>query len=207
MGQHAMAFQAVPNTAEITLVFQQNLEMITNTFHAEKPGGYNFAEISALADLVDSLAATHLLPLMTLECEYQRTEVRGLATENDLFDTDGTNSGFGADAAEGLPNNVTLSLKKTSGFTGRSARGRWYFVGFPVNDLAPNENQWAQAAVDSAEIAVEAIRGGILAGPWTPVIVSRFTAGLPRDEGITFPWIGTVAVNNNVDSQRGRLTR
>lgn len=202
-----MAFQPVPDTAEITLVFEQNLESITNTFHAEKPGGYTFADISALANLVDSLAATHLLPVMSVDCVYKQTEVRGLAAENDVADIDGTNSGPGQDLVEGMPNNVTISLKKTSGFTGRSARGRWYFIGYPVNALGANENQFTQVDVDNGIIAVEAIRVGILTGPWTPVIVSRFTNKLPRAFGITFDWVNTVAVNRNVDSQRGRLTR
>lgn len=202
-----MAFQPVPDTAEVTIVMVQNLEFITNTFHAEKPGGYTLAEISALANLVDASFATHFLPIMSLDCTYLRTEVRGLATENDLFDVDGTNSGMGQILVEGLPNNCTLSIKKQSGFTGRSARGRWYFCGFSVNALENNENQWKLPETDSAVIALESLRGDVLAGPWTPVIVSRFTGGLPRAFGETFDWISSVAVNTNVDSQRGRLTR
>jgi hypothetical protein len=76
-----------------------------------------------------------------------------------------------------------------------------------VNALADNENQWTQTEVDSAVIAVEAIRNDVLGGAFTPVIVSRFTNGALRAEGITFDWISTVAVDRNVDSQRGRLTR
>jgi hypothetical protein len=202
-----MAFQRVPDTVAVTIVYTQNLEVITNTFNCEKLGGYTLSEISILANLIDSSVATNLLPIMTADCQYLRTEVRGLDQENDIEDADGTNAGPGLDAVEGLPNNVTLSLKKGSGFTGRSARGRWYFVGFPVNALADNENQWTQTEVDSAVIAVEAIRNDVLGGAFTPVIVSRFTNGALRAEGITFDWISTVAVDRNVDSQRGRLTR
>ncbi len=202
-----MAFQPVPDTAEVTIVMAQNLETITNTFHAEKPGGYTLAEISALANLVDGAFATNFLPIMTLDNTYLRTEVRGLAMENDLFDADGTNSGMGQVLVEGLPNNCTLSLKKASGFTGRSARGRWYFCGFSVNALENNENQGKLPDADNAVIAIEALRFAVLAGPWTPVIVSRFTGGLPRAVGVTFDWISTSHVNVNVDSQRGRLTR
>jgi len=202
-----MAFQAVPDTAEITMVYVQNLETITNTIAAEKPGGYSQLEISTLAILVDGLVATHLLPLMTLDATYLRTEVRGLAVINDLFAQDATSTGPGGVAVEGLPNNVTLSIKRSSGFTGRSARGRVYFIGFPVNDLSGNENQFTQAQVDAAVAGWEGVRTGILTGPWTPVVVSRFENGLERPTGKTFDWISTTAVNRNVDSQRGRLTR
>ena len=201
-----MAFQPVPDTAEVTLVFTQNGENITNTFHAEKPGGYNLGEISALADLVDNSVAANIRPVITIDCTYVRTEVRGLAVENDLFDVDGTNGGPGADPTEGLPNSVTLSLKKSSGFTGRSARGRWYWIGLPVNALDTNENFLTAARAADAVIAVNTLRGDVLAGPWTPVIVSRFAGGVQRPVGVTFDWIDTVAVNNGVDSQRGRLS-
>jgi len=45
MGDNAMAFQPVPNTAEVAVIFTQNLETISNTFHAEKPGGYTLSDI------------------------------------------------------------------------------------------------------------------------------------------------------------------
>lgn len=202
-----MAFQAVPNTVEVTLIFTQNLEVVTNTFHAEKADGYDQDDIETLAAAVDTLVASELLPVMTMDCEYNRTEVRGLDVENDLFASDGASTGPGEVAVEGLPNNVTLSLKKSSPFTGRSARGRWYFIGLAVNDLASNENQIAPAVVADIVAAIEAVRGGVIAGAFTPVIVSRYAGGIARDEGETFDWIDTVAVNANVDSQRGRLTR
>ncbi len=206
MGDGAMAFQAVPDTAEITVVCQQNLENITNTFHATLVGGYVLADIQLLAATVDAAVAVNWLPIQTLDLTYLRTEVRGLAVENDLFAQDGTGAGPGGDAVEGLPNNVTLSVKKNSGLTGRSARGRLYFMGLPSNDLSTNENQWAATTITAVEAAIEAVRVAITATAWSPTIVSRFTGGLPRAVGFTFNWTGSVAVNANVDSQRGRLT-
>lgn len=205
MGYNAMAFQPVIDTAEITVIFLQNLENLTNTIHAEKSGGYGLADIQALALLVDSLVSFNLVPAMTQDALYVRTEVRGLAVENDLFAVNDTNSATGADLSEGLPGNVTLSIKKSSGLTGRSARGRWYVCGIPSNTLSTNENQLLQAEADIWVAAVEAIRVGIVASVWTPVIVSRFTAGLPRATGKTFDWLTTDLVNRDVDSQRGRL--
>ncbi len=202
-----MAFQKVPFSVEITVVMQQNTEIVTNTFHAEKMPLYNLAEIQALALLVDGLVAAQLLPLMTLDSSYLRTEVRGLDSENDLFAENSDNAAIGGDLSEGLPNSVTLSIKKASGLTGRSARGRWYVVGIPSNTLATNENQLLQAEADAWVSALEGIRTGVAISVWTPVIVSRFTAGLPRAEGKTFPWLSVVLVDRFVDSQRNRLSR
>lgn len=207
MGEDAMAFQPVPDTVEVTLVFTQNLENLTNSFHAELAGGYVLADLITLAAAVDTLVVSEILPIISQDCLYVRTEVRGLAVPNDLFVENGAGTGTGGVLTEGLPNNVTLSLKKISGFTGRSARGRWYAIGMSVNHLDTNENQIIQARVDDWVAALEGLRGGIVAGAFTPVIVSRFTAGAQRPTGVTFDWLGTVAVNRNVDSQRGRLTR
>jgi len=201
-----MAFQSVPNTAEVTILYLQNTEIMANTMHAELATGYDFGDIAALATAVDAAVLAQLRPLMTVDSSYTRTEVRGLDVENDLFDTEDLNNGVGSDAAEGLPNSVTFSIKKESGFTGRSARGRWYFVGMPNNFLAANENNVIPADSVAMVAAVEGIRAAIQATVWSPVIVSRFTGGAQRPTGVTFPWISVVAVDNFVDTQRRRLS-
>ncbi len=205
MGEDAMAFQAVPDTAEITVIYTQNLENITNTMYAKLVGGYDLAGLNALASAVDVAVAANWLPLQTVDAVYQRVEVRGLSVENDIATENNDSTAAGGDVNEGLPNNVTLSVKKTSGLTGRSARGRLYFMGIPSNDLSTNENQWAAAVVTAITAAVDAIRIAISATAWSPVLVSRFTNGLPRPFGVVFNWTGSVAVNINVDTQRGRL--
>lgn len=202
-----MAFQACPNCAEVTVVFTANVERVANVFHAEKPGGYDQADINALANLVDQYAASQLLPIMSEDVKYEMVEVRGLDSPNDLIDQDGTNSAFGAVLSAALPNNVTLSLKKTSGFTGRSARGRWYCVGIPTDMLTANENVFDATDVDAWVAAVDRIRFEVEQSTWNAVILSRYANGVLRDEGETFPWASVVAVNENVDSQRRRLTR
>lgn len=201
-----MAFQRVPNTAEVTIVYLQNTETMANVFHAELATGYDFADISALAAAVDVAASLQLRTIMTQDCTYVRTEVRGLDQENDLFDTDDTNTGIGSDLAVGLPNSVTFSIKKESGFTGRSARGRWYFVGMPEDYLSSNENQLIEADRVAMVAGVEGIRAAVQATVWSPVIVSRFTGGVLRPTGVTFPWISVTSVDKIVDTQRRRLS-
>lgn len=203
----AMAFQRVPNTAEVTILYQQNTEIMANVFHAELATGYDFADIAALASAVDQSVVDNIRPIMSVDATYLRTEVRGLDEENDLSDTDDTGTGLGSIAGQGLPNNVTFSVKKESGRTGRSARGRWYFVGMPDSYLGANENQIIPASSDDIVQALEELRADVNATAWSPVIVSRFTGGALRNEGVTFPWISVVAVNVFIDTQRRRLSQ
>ena len=200
-----MAFQAVPDAAEAVITYTQNDSVMKTVLHAFKPGGYNLADLTVLASAVDLAVAASFLPIQTVEVGYNFTTVRGLAFENDQEVVDATSAGLGGVAGPGLPSSVTFSIKKSSGLTGRSARGRLYWIGLLATNLAPNENQLDVAAQVAAVAAVDAMRAAIGATVWTPAIVSRFSGGVPRTTGVTFTWTTTTSVNTNVDSQRRRL--
>lgn len=200
-----MAFQSVPNVGEIVITYQGHGEEFKNIVHAILPGGYLLADLTALAAAVDIAVAANFLPIQSVDYLYLNTLVRGLQFENDQEVTNAVSSALGAGSAAAMPDNVTLSIKKESGFTGRSARGRLYWIGTRSGDIASNENAYAPASVTAIVAAIEGLRVAIAATIWNPVIVSRFQNGVARDPGVTFPWVGTVAVNGNVDSQRRRL--
>lgn len=202
-----MAFQSVPETAQISIVYTYNGEACINTLYGKKVGGYSLGDLAALAAQVDLQTETTWLPLQPSEAVYVRTEVRGLEDENDLVADDDSSAGPGTDVSDPLPNNVTFAVRKNSGFTGRSARGRLYWIGIPRNKTeATDENRLLQAYVDDIVDAVDDQRVGIDAvSGWAAVLVSRFQGGLKRPFGVTFDWVSTGAVDNIIDTQRGRL--
>jgi len=200
-----MAFQAVPDTAEIVVNYSGNGSTMANVFHAKKSGGYILADIVALADAVDAVIVADWLVRQADCFSYVSTVVRGLDEENDLEATNTDGAGPGAVATVGQPTNVTFSVKKTSGLTGRSARGRAYWIGMPAADLAADENTLDAGAVTAIVAAIDEIRIEIATAGWIPSIVSRFTNNAKRITGVTFEWTDSSAVNNVVDSQRRRL--
>ncbi len=200
-----MAFQSVPDTVEIVILYSGNSVEVANVMNAHKLGGYAIADIISLANVVDDEISLAWLPIQINGWTYLSTTVRGLDTINDLEATNTDSTGPGLVVGNALPGNVTISIKKSSGLTGRSARGRLFWIGLAQANLDPNENLVLTAAVTAAVAAVEAVRARIETAGWSPVIVSRFLDGVKRPTGATFPWIDTVAVNENVDSQRGRL--
>lgn len=202
----AMAFQSVPQTAEIVIRYEANQVTSNNVLQAKLTGGYDLADLVVLADVVDLSIAADWLPLQTQDTAYISTTVRGLEFANDVETVNNNSAAAGGVLSKGLPGNATFSVKKSSGLTGRTARGRIYWIGLPAAALANNENQLLSVSVSDIEAALEATRADIAATIWDPVIVSRFLDGLPRATGATFPWIAVVAVNENVDSQRRRLT-
>ena len=172
---------------------------------ATKAGGYALADLVVLASAVDVAVAANWLPIQSSDYLYLNTVVRGLEFINDQEVLDAASSAVGALGSTALPDNVTLSIKKSSGLTGRTARGRMYWIGTHTTDIATNENTYVAGSVTAITAAIEAVRVAITATVWTAVIVSRFLDGVKRPTGATFPWITTVAVNGNVDSQRRRL--
>jgi len=110
----------------------------------------------------------------------------------------------GTNGGSAMPNNVAacISLKSTS--RGRSARGRSYICGIPNEALiAPSEiNTTYQAALEAAWS--DALSAGADDG-WTPVVASRFTGGVARTTGVTFPIVTIAMFDNVLDSQRRRL--
>lgn len=204
-----MVFQPVLNVAAIDTIFTQNGETVQNVYYAHFPSGYSQIELDALALKVDTRIQADMIPFMPTEVIYQRVEVLGLSVQNDLLATFTTGPTAGSDISPSSPNNVTLAVKQFSGFSGRSARGRVYWIGVPINKLdGSNENNIVAPYVLTIEAAILSIRTGIQGEPTADaVLVSRVTGGVPRAAGKTFPWIGEIAVNSRVDSQRSRLPR
>lgn len=202
-----MAFQPVVDTVEIDIIYDMNLEIVQNSFYASIAGGYVQADLDLLSAAIGVTVVANWLPAQNADAIYLRTEVRGLALENDIVSINSVGAGPGLLGGVPLPNNVTLAVKKSSGFTGRSARGRTYWIGMPQNKLeVANENQVIAAYVVDIINAVDAIRLSIIAATsWVPVLVSRFAGGAQRTSGVTFPWIDTTNVNSVVDTLRGRL--
>lgn len=202
-----MAFQSVPDTAQINVIFDVNGEILQNSFYALHPGGYSLANLQALADDIDTAIPVTWQPRQAADCIYLRTDVLGLDQENDLVATQNANTGPGGDITAPMPNNVTFALKKLSGLTGRSARGRSYWIGIPKDKThSASENRLDATYITNILSAIDSIRTNIdTTGLWEAVLVSRFTAGAKRSFGVTFPWVGTTFVNDVIDTQRGRL--
>lgn len=203
-----MAFQPVPDTAEIDMIFTLNGVPAQNVFYASLPGGYALADLQALAAQIDVNWQGNWRSEQPAEVAYIRTEVRGLAFENDIEASDNTSAATGNHVGATLPGNVTFAIKKESGLTGRSARGRTYWIGIPSTTLQAADENFLQAAFATLLVFnVDTIRTSIVAVPnWNPVLVSRFNAGQKRAFGVTFPWVSTTNVDNRIDTQRGRLS-
>lgn len=200
-----MSFQSVPETAEVSVIYTQNAETVQMTFHARLVGGYSQSDIDALADNVDARIATSFLPIQTADCTYVRTEARGLENIDDFFQQNFGAAGDGEIVSEGFPNMVTIAVQRNAGLTGRSSRGRVFWIGLNHLSLEDDENFVTASEGTAIVAAVAAMATTLGLSDWKPVIVSRFTGGAKRETGVTFDWINTLIVDLRVDTQRGRM--
>lgn len=199
-----MAFQSVPGTAEAAvLVTSSDGKIRQMTFFARQAGGYTLGSLQNLANSLDSWAAIQYRPIVSNEVTYLRTEVRGLEFENDQVAQQGAGTGVGGIAVARLPMNVSFAVKRASGLTGRSARGRVYWVGLTEAQVVADTV--IVAARNSILAALNNLHASIILTGWENVVVSRYSNGVKRPVGVTFGFPGWSVTNDLTDSQRNRL--
>lgn len=204
-----MAFQRVPDTALIRMVFRNINREVSNLYYARQVGGYNQAGLDSLAIGLDAYGP-QFAALMSTDDRYIRTDVVGLDVENDVISTANTSAVDGSLTQQPAPSNVSFVVSRRSGFSGRSARGRTYCCGITIGALsqAPygTENQLTEtyanawlAVIDGVRIAIDNV------GTFDPVLVSRYHNNAKRPEAVTFPWVTTIYTTLTLASRRDRL--
>jgi len=198
-----MPFQAVPDCAIADVLSFVGTTAVEMTFHGQKPGGYTAVDILNLANAVSTWFSSTLLQRLSVNLVYVRTEVRGLASQNDFFDLSTLGAGVGGVVSPALPNTVAFVVKRSSAFTGRSARGRVYIPGIPTG-VVNGVNGVTTLFADNVTSDLSALIAAMSAVSWTHVIVSRFTNGAPRPTGIAYAVEAYSYVDALLDNRRDR---
>jgi hypothetical protein len=199
-----MPFQSVPDTAEAVVRYLRNGRVCTLTFYARALLGYDQELIDNLAAEMDSWATDNFKPLLTTQDLYQGVFVRGLQDIIDLASESTVGAGAGIRAVTPAPNSLALAVKRTTGFTGRSARGR-VFVPLTLADFSTSEDFVTSTAANDWADALNLIRGALLPIGWAEVVVSRRSNGAVRPFGETLTVTGYGITDPRIDSMRRRM--
>ena len=197
-----MAFQPVPNVAQVTISGKQDSQLTINDLYFEASGAITGASLTNLATNVGNWLSTSLAPLLSQD--WSSTVVRavdlssatGLTGESPINVT----GGVGTEAA---PNNVAACVSLRTAQRGRSGRGRNYVPGIPNAEITLNtlSNTFIGNLIDAYFILVGA---GSFTPGWELVIVSRQTAGALRPTGLAIPVVNVLMTTPYVRSMRSR---
>lgn len=205
-----MTFQSVPDTAVAEIIMATsgttNWGPTQNNMAFEFGAGYDTSDLQNLSDELSTFWASEIMPLLSADVKLTEVHVRGLANDPDVeaFATASipTTGGIGSNV---LPASVAACLRLTSGFIGRSTRGRLYLAG--LSDADVNDDDIAGATRALLVNAFANLLPGYLTAGKTWVIVSRFHDNAQRAFGLTYPITGVSFSSPQVATQKRRLHR
>jgi len=198
-----MANRPVPDTVEVqvrgTLLGQQ----VENTFYGKYVSPPDETQLQTLADDIADNWVENGLALLPGGWSGREVYVRDLsapiavqATSLNILAEVGTAVG------DTMPSLISKAFARRSGLTGRSSRGRIYWMGLSESFVSNNlfDSVLAGLIIDFLE-GQDSIMAGL---GFTPVIVSRFQAGAELTTPLTYPVAAWLATDLSVDTRRSR---
>jgi len=198
------AFIPVPNTAKVTMLYQLNGQEVMNIFHFEGEAPWTKELLADLANVVSGSWITNIQPGAPTTLKLRTITALDLGEPESFLGIENVDE-FGLVNNPTLPGNVTLSIKFDGGLSGRSNRGRMYWLQLTEADVAGDT-----VNVSSLGDILTAITGffedidGVV-NDCHHVVVSYCHDGEWRTTGQTTQ-ITTYSSDGIVDSQRRRLT-
>jgi hypothetical protein len=206
-----MPFIPVPNGVKIVMNITKANQKCANVFYVTVSATVTDTLLDTIGAAVKSWWVANVLPSMTPDVTLNSITVTDVSVAGGLgieyttgLPITGTNSG-GI-----LPNNVTLAVKLTTGFAGRSNRGRQYLIGLPANDLTSDGQHISTATASAIKGWYDSLISDMVTAGAVLVIASLYHGvdslhkPIPRTTGVTHPVAG-VSVDTTMDSQRRRL--
>jgi len=199
-----MAFQPAPGIVEAEFRMVWDSQRVENVLHFASGQSDDPAAIETLAQDLRVSWQTNMLPLqsnlVTLNSVYVRSLDSAIAPAYESFPA---NAQSGDVTNPSLPNNVSWTVKFTTGLTGRSGRGRNYVIG--LCEAQVTANLLSQAQADAWVDAYNALFATAAADGWQPVVLSRVQAGVRLANAVGYAITGLGYSDRVVDSQRRRL--
>lgn len=198
-------FIPAENTASLELIMTLSGQRVENALHVQYPGSITESYVRLLAEGAIAAWLVELAPQMSEDVQLVLVRTKDLSSEDSFgFEVAPSTIYTGLLNQASLPGNVTVSTKFASGRTGRSYRGRAYWVG--LSELQVTGNELADGVAEAISDAWESFFDAILATDGSPihVVVSYCHDGSWRTTAQVTP-VTNYTTDGNVDSMRRRL--
>jgi hypothetical protein len=194
------------NTAKLELVVSAFGQRAENVLHFRKPTAWDAVSLDTLANQAFAAWDAHIAPMTSNAVTLEVIKATDVAVEDGLgVEVDGDGHTGTHTSAAAMPLGTTAATKFSSGFTGRSRRGRAYFIGLSKDQVSNNQlatgvaadlsDMWAAFVADIA-----ADMTGV-----EHVIVSYCHDNAWRTNAVVTP-VTDYTTNQDIDSMRRRLT-
>lgn len=198
-----MPFVAAPNIVMCEVLAQKDGQLIenrvmVNVFHPPTPADLTVLQ-TVFTDWIN-LSYQALLPADVTVTGLKFTSQQSI---NDI-QLQAALALVGDVALPAAPNEVTYCISLRSGIAGRSARGRFYWLGLATANIATTNRVGAGFRTNSTA-AVQTLIDALAFNNYAWTIVSYISNGVPRPGGpVYFSVITATTTDDIVDSQRRR---
>jgi len=200
-----MAFTPVINTVSVEFRTTWAGQQCENRIYVDLLTAPTQALLTALANACETWWEDNVVAITPDTLELREVFVRDQTELNGFAATASPTGALpGTGGSPSLPNNCSICASVRTLFTGRSARGRWYWQGLMESQVTGNEV--SSGALTDIDAALTNLAGVIAALGHFWVIVSYISGGSPRVGGpVKFVVNDIIFVDSVVDSQRRRL--
>jgi hypothetical protein len=198
-----MAFQAVPNVAQIKCEgIVDGCQTINNLYFELSGGAIDPVNIQTITGLVGAWFASNLAPDLSNNWAPVRAVGIDLGSPTGATASVGL-SGTGGVTNEAAPNNVAACISLRTAQRGRSGHGRNFIPGVPNSLVTLNTMDSGFIANMTATYQL-LVGAGTFAAGWQFCVVSRQTAGSLRAVGLAIPIVDVLFTTPFVRSMRSR---
>lgn len=199
-----MTFIPVPDCAMARIEFAQGTQMFSIAPWFRK-SDFLYTDHTALAELVDDIVGTALVPGTSASVNYTGVRVYDMRSDQAPVVYVNTSAGPGQGGAEFTPISDCIVLTLRTAERGRSGRGRLYFSG--LSETSITLGLWNQATADMVTNFYADLRDGAFGIGWTAVVASKYHNGEPRQTAASYPVTQFEVRNLVVATQRRRIDR
>jgi len=198
-------FIPAPNTVKLELICEVSGQRVENVVYVQSGSGVSESDVRNLAEDAITCWELDFAPIIADAVTLVLTRATDQSSEDSFgFETEPSSPATGGIANPVMPGNVTVSTKFASGLTGRSQRGRAYWIGLTeaqcvANKIAPGFGLTISAAWASFFTHLFATNAGYI-----HVVVSYCHNGSWRTTAQVTP-VTNYTTNEDIDSMRRRL--
>lgn len=198
-------FIPVPNTASVEMIFQSGPFTAQNNYHVQGDAPLTILQCAVIRGLFDNWDNVDCKARRNTAWSLTRIRTRALdSIEAPYEDYSLVAARAGTGGAAQMIASGTFCVKLLTGLTGRSRRGRMYWVGAPP----PATNAQGVFSLAQAQGFVAALNEliSILNDAGYPLVITSFMSNhVYRVEGVNTPVTLATYSDLNADNQRRRL--